>query len=132
MSDKELKECECGDEKEVCDCGHDHNHDHHDHEHGENCGCGHDHEDMEDFEIITLTLDDDTELECAVLNIFDVEGVDYISLLPLDEDDTEDKEVLLYRFIEISDEEIEIKMIESEEEFEKVAARYYEINSEEE
>lgn len=132
MTDKDLRECGCEEEKEVCDCEHEHNHDHHGHDHDENCGCGHDHDDMEDFEIITLTLDDDTELECAVLNVFDVDGVDYISLLPLDDEDIEDKEVLLYRFNELSDEEIEIKMIETEEEFGKVATRYYELNSEDE
>ena len=35
---------------------------------------------------VTLTLENDTELECAVLAIFEAEGTDYIALLPMDED----------------------------------------------
>ena len=34
---------------------------------------------------IKLTLEDDTELECAVLTTFDVNDQEYIALLPLDE-----------------------------------------------
>ena len=34
---------------------------------------------------ITLTMDDDTEVECAILTIFPVENKEYIALLPLDE-----------------------------------------------
>ena len=34
---------------------------------------------------VTLTLDDDTELECAVLTIFPAGQKKYIALLPLDE-----------------------------------------------
>ncbi len=33
---------------------------------------------------ITLTMDDDTEVECAVLTIFPVDSTEYIALLPLD------------------------------------------------
>lgn len=120
-------ECSCGhDHEEVkdeegCSCGHDHNHEGHDHEH----------DDFEDFEIITLTLDDDSELDCAVMNIFEVEEQSYIALLPLGgEEDDEEKEVLLYRFNELEKDEIEINMIESEDEFDKVAEVYYEINQE--
>ena len=35
---------------------------------------------------VTLTLDNDEELECAVLTIYEVEGQEYIALLPLDEE----------------------------------------------
>ena len=34
---------------------------------------------------ITLTLEDDTEVECAILTIYPVNKKDYIALLPLDE-----------------------------------------------
>jgi len=155
---EETCSCGCNHEEEVkeskeeaCGCGHDHEdhkhdeecgcgHDHSEEKHEEACGCGHDHEghehnhehdDFEDFEIITLTLDDDSELDCAVMNIFDVEDQSYIALLPLGgEDDEEEKEVLLYRFNELENDEIEINMIESEDEFDKVAEVYYEINKE--
>ena len=43
---------------------------------------------------VTLTLDDDTELECAVLTIFEAAGRDYIALLPLDGAEDEEGEVV--------------------------------------
>ena len=49
---------------------------------------------------VTLTLDDDTELECAVLTIFEAAGRDYIALLPLDGAEDEEGEVYLYRYSE--------------------------------
>ena len=48
---------------------------------------------------ITLTMDDDTEVECAILTIFPVENKEYIALLPLDENgQNETGEVYLYSF----------------------------------
>ena len=41
-------------------------------------------QDIEDRRTITLTLDDDTEVECAILTIFPVDAKEYIALLPLD------------------------------------------------
>lgn len=96
------------DKKHVHDkhCNHDHNHDHdHDHEH-------------EDMDVIYLTLDDDTELECAVLGIFEVEDKEYIALLPID-----DEEVLLYEYKELEDEEFDLLPIE-EEDFELVSEAF--------
>ena len=42
---------------------------------------------------VTLTLENDEELECAVLSIFEAEEREYIALLPLDEngDNDDDK-----------------------------------------
>ena len=39
----------------------------------------------ENHNTITLTLDDDTEIECAILTVFPVDAQEYIALLPLDE-----------------------------------------------
>ena len=50
---------------------------------------------MEDL-TVTLTLDDDTELECAVITIFEADGHDYIALLPLEGEDFEDGSVYCY------------------------------------
>ena len=51
---------------------------------------------------VTLTLDNDETVECAILTIFPVDGRDYIALLPLDENgENEDGEVYLYRFEEV-------------------------------
>ncbi len=71
--------------------------------HDEGCGCGHDHEhdhddcDCEDTMIITL--DDGTELECAVLDLFNYKGDDYIFLFPLDVEE-EEEYVYPYKYIE--------------------------------
>ena len=78
------------------------------------CGCGHE----EELETMFLTLDDDTEIECAILGVFDVDDNEYIALLPLDEEN-----VLIYRYKEL-DEEIELGLIESDEEFERVSAEF--------
>ena len=53
---------------------------------------------------VTLTLENDEELECAVLTIFETDGREYIALLPLDENgDNDDGQVYLYRFIDNGD-----------------------------
>ena len=39
---------------------------------------------------VTLTLENDEELECAVLSIFEAEEREYIALLPLDENGDND------------------------------------------
>ncbi len=101
------------------------------HEHDENCDCGcdHDHEE-EGYETITLTLDDDSEMVCIVLGIFECEGNDYIALLPEDEEDGED--VFIYKYKEVNEEEVELDVIESEEEFEKASKTFEEIFDDEE
>lgn len=40
---------------------------------------------------VTLSLDDGSEVECAILTIFELEEQNYIALLPLDEDGNEMK-----------------------------------------
>ena len=53
----------------------------------------------ENHNTITLTLDDDTEIECAILTVFPVDAQEYIALLPLDENgQNQDGEVYLYKF----------------------------------
>ena len=89
------------------------------------CGCGGDHDHEEELETMFLTLDDDTEIECAILGVFDVEEKEYIALLPVD-DDT----VLIYEYSEVDD-DIELGLIESDEEFEKVSNAFYELYEEE-
>ena len=90
------------------------------------CGCGHDHEDMEEMETMTLTLDDDTELECGIIGVFEVDGIEYIALLPED-DDT----VLIYQYNE-NGEEIELALIEDDDVFEKVSTAFNELWEEDE
>ena len=70
---------------------------------------------------VTLTLDDDSELECAVVAIFPVQDKDYIALLPLG---VEDAQVYLYRFKHNDDEDLELENIEDNAEFDAVADAY--------
>ena len=69
---------------------------------------------------VTLSLDDGSEVECAILTIFELEEQNYIALLPLDEDgnENEEGEVFIYRYFE--DEE-------DDEEYEAVADRFDEL-----
>lgn len=82
------------------------------------CGCGHDHDKMP---TVTLTLDDDSELECSILGNFNIGEVEYIALLPVD-----DEEVLIYRYEEV-DGEVALGLIESDEEFESVLQTFNEV-----
>ena len=67
---------------------------------------------------ITLTMEDNTEVECAILTIFPVDAQEYIALLPLD---NEDGEVYLYRYSEDANGEPSLDNIESDEEYEIVS-----------
>ena len=86
------------------------------------CGCEHDHEhEMEEMETMTLTLDDDTELNCGIIGVFEVDGIEYIALLPED-----DYTVLIYQYNE-DGEEVELSLIEDDDTFEKVSQAFDEL-----
>ncbi len=78
---------------------------------------------MEDF--ITLTLDDDSELECFVIGIFEADGREYIALLPDNEE--EENDPLLYRYSEGEEGEPILENIETDEEYEIVADAFDEF-----
>ena len=90
------------------------------------CGCGHDHDHEEEMETMFLTLDDDTEVECGVIGIFEVDGKEYIALLPIN-----DETVLIYEYKEV-DGEIELGLIEDDEEFNKISNAFYDLYDDEE
>lgn len=94
MSEHNHDDCNCG-------CG---------------CGCG-------DEEFMTIFLDNDEELKCSVLDIFELEENDnsYIALLPVGED-----EVLIYRYIE-EGENFKLENIETDEEFSLVEEAFFSI-----
>ena len=49
---------------------------------------------------VTLTLADDSVIECAILTLFKADGKEYIALLPLDENgQNQNGDVYLYRYI---------------------------------
>ena len=66
---------------------------------------------------VTLTLEDDSEVDCLVVSIFEAEGRDYIALLPTEGPENEEGEVFLYRYFEDEDGEPGLGNIETEAEF---------------
>lgn len=85
--------------------------------------------DLENPEDITmiLTLDNDEELECSIVTILEVEGRDYIVLLPLEGDEAEEGEVFIYRYEEDDNGEPVLSNIENDDEFEKVSDAFDEF-----
>ena len=70
--------------------------------------------------VVTLEYDDGTEVETEVMGIFEVDGKEYIALIPDDESD----DVYLYGYAEVGDEEFELLDIDDEAEFEKVVKEF--------
>ena len=70
---------------------------------------------------VTLTLDNDETLECAVLTIYEVDGQEYIALLPMDDEQNEDGDVYLYRYIVTEDGEPTLENIEDDDDYEAAA-----------
>lgn len=74
---------------------------------------------------ITLTMDDNTEVECAILTVFPVESKEYIALLPLDENgQNENGEVYIYVFTRTENGDPMLSNIEDDEEYNKVAVAF--------
>ena len=74
----------------------------------------------EDVEVLTLEFEDGEEVECEIMGIFEVDGKEYIALIP--DDDTDD--VYLYGYKELSDEEFELLDIDDDDEFERVSEEF--------
>lgn len=72
-------------------------------------------------DLIYLTFEDDEEVECEVVGVFEVEGKEYIALLPVDED-----EVFLYEYKDLGD-EFDLIPIEDDKELELVSEAYFEL-----
>ena len=81
----------------------------------------------DDENYITLEFDDGKEVECEIMGIFEVEGKEYIALIP--DDDSDD--VYIYGYKEVSDEEFELIDIDDDAEFEKVVEEFDKITAEE-
>ena len=113
-----------------CGCGGDHGHDHecccggdhgHDHECGCGGGCGHDH----GQKFVTLVMEDNSELQCPVIDIFELSGKSYIALFhPVEE------AVLLLRLFEHEDGTIDIGEITDDDEFELVSKTFSALHEE--
>lgn len=73
-------------------------------------------EDLQDQ--VTLTLDDGSEIVCDILAIFPCNDKEYIALIPQPENEEDEGEIYLYRFIDHEDAEAELQDIEDDDEFE--------------
>ena len=82
---------------------------------------------------VTLTLDNDEEIECAVLTVYEAGGRQYIALLPLDENgESEEGDVYLYRYIDTDPENPDLENILDAEEYEIAADAFDEWLDEQE
>ncbi|MBO5228404.1 MAG: DUF1292 domain-containing protein [Lachnospiraceae bacterium] len=82
---------------------------------------------------VTLTLDDESTVECVVLTIFEAtNGNDYIALLPIEGPEAETGEVFLYRYTEDEAGTPNLANIEDDEEFEIVSDAFDEFLDEQE
>ena len=76
----------------------------------------------EELEIITLELDNNKTLDCQILTILNVEGQDYIYLLPSDNCEmTDEGEFFIYKYFENENEEITLDNNLTDEEFDMAA-----------
>lgn len=81
---------------------------------------------------ITLLLDGDEELECAIIATFPANDKDYIALMPVDQLENEEGELFFYRYTINEEGEPVLENIEEDEEFEIVADAFDEMLDEEE
>ena len=77
---------------------------------------------------VSLDLDDGTTVVCSIVTIFEVEGKDYIALMPLDEEgNAASDEVWIYGYKENEEdpnEEPELIYIDDEDEYEAAADKF--------
>lgn len=86
----------------------------------------------EEVVTVTLTLDNDEVVECAVLTVYTANDKEYIALLPLNEEgESEDGDVYLYRYEEV-DGEPTLSNIEDDDEYEVAAGAFDEWMDEQE
>jgi len=83
---------------------------------------------VEEPDFITLEFDDGEDVECEIMGVFDVDGKEYIALIPEDGSD----DVYLYGYKEVGEDEFELEDIEDDAVFEKVVAEFDKIVAEEE
>lgn len=78
------------------------------------------------LDFITLDFEDGSE-ECLVLGVYEIEGKKYMSLVTGVENgedlDSDEVEGYIYEYVDVNDEEFELLDIESDEEFERIAAK---------
>lgn len=78
---------------------------------------------------VTVNLEDGTDIECAIMTIFEAYDQDYIVLVPVDENDEpiEEGEVFIYRYFEEEDGNPYLENIQDDEEYERVSECFDEL-----
>jgi uncharacterized protein YrzB (UPF0473 family) len=77
-----------------------------------------------DYATVTLSLDDGSQCECAIIRIFPAGDRNYIALLPLDGEAADNDEVYLYRYTENDGGEPTLENIDSDDEYEIVSEAF--------
>lgn len=77
-----------------------------------------------DYETVTLSLDDGTECECVIIRRFPAGNNNYIALLPISGEYAESDDVFLYRYSISENNEPVLENIISDEEYEIVAEAF--------
>ncbi len=80
----------------------------------------------EESEFITLEFDNGEEVEAEIMGIFEVDGKEYIALIP--DDDSDD--VYLYGYKEVNEDEFELIDIEDDAEFDRVVKEFDKLTEE--
>ena len=86
----------------------------------------------DDDVVVTIEMDDGSEVTCEILTIFDVGEQDYIALLPYEEDDkpVDGDTVYIYRYHEDENGTPALENIQTDEEYEAVEERFDELQDE--
>ena len=82
-------------------------------------------------EIVTITMDDNSQVHCVILGIFEAENDrEYIALLPLDGPEAENDQVYIYRYDEDENEAPILENIADDEEFALASEAFAEMMEE--
>ena len=86
----------------------------------------------DDDVVVTIEMDDGSEVTCEILTIFDVGEQDYIALLPYEEDGkpVDGDTVYIYRYHEDEHGTPALEHIQTDEEYEAVEERFDELQDE--
>ncbi|MEG0805059.1 MAG: DUF1292 domain-containing protein [Lachnospiraceae bacterium] len=85
--------------------------------------------------VVTLELDDGSEVECEIITIFDFKEKSYIVLIPIteeDEDEDSESEIFIYSYAEDEEGNPVLTNIEDDDEYEQVTEHFDELLDEEE
>lgn len=79
---------------------------------------------LDDDVMVTLALDDGSQLDCEIVTIFELEGQDYIVLEPQEQalnPDQEECEIYVYRYFEKGEGDYSLENIQDDDEYERVS-----------